>query len=442
MRAVVEYFRVPMIRGALVSVLLMGMGTILTYAVQIYVSRSLGIQEYGTYAYVLAILNVAALVASFDLGSAALKFAGFYNANRHWHLLNGFVLTSRVLVLSVSTIAAVAGAVIVRLLRPQFDPSLYQALLAGCLLLIPLSLLLLEINLSQAMRRIYEVRIPHMFVRPFTFALVLFIATQMLDAPATAATAILANVSGSVVAVAVSIYLLSRVWPRASRQALPATRAREWLQFSAVMLGSNLLYILLSDQLGIIVVGTLLGPQEAGLLSASSQIATLITFGVLTVNHFASAMISEHQNRRGEAQLRTLVVRLMVLNLALSVPLLVMLLLFGDFILSAFGPEFVLAYPVLVVLAVGHSVNAGWGALWGTLLTMLGFQKESAIIVAIAAGLNVVLTIALVPQLGMIGAAVATAFAIFVRGVLVAVVVRRQLGFWPWTVGRSMVASA
>ena len=66
---------------------------------------------------------------------------------------------------------------------------------------------------------------------------------------------------------------------------------------------------------------------------ARSLIASLITFGVLTVNHFASAHISEYQDRRGDAGRRTLVWRLMLLNLAISMPLMGSLFLGGHLLL-------------------------------------------------------------------------------------------------------------
>ena len=437
LRALVEYVCQPIVVGALVSVSLVGIGTLLAYSVQIFISRTLGLQEYGTYAYVLAIINVLALVASLDLGSAALRFVGFYNSARQWHLFNGFVRTSRVLVLSLSTAAAATGALVAILIRGRLELELLAALLAGCVFLVPASLMLLQINLHQAMRRIYEVRIPNMFVRPIALVLVLYISTRFFGADSTASTAILANAAGMTIALVLSAYLWNRIQPAPAREASPVTRPREWLQFSGVMLGTNLLYMLLSDQLGVIIVGTLLGTTEAALLAVSSLIASLITFGVLTVNHFASAHISEYQDRRGDAGLRTLVRRLMLLNLALSMPLMGSLLLGGHLLLFTFGPEFVVAYPVLVVLSIGYSVNASWAALWGTLLTMTGFQKEAAVLVAIAAALNVTLTIVLVPRIGIIGAAAATTTALMVRGVLLAVVVHHRLGFWPWTVGCS-----
>src|SRR5215213_4577001 len=79
----------PVARGAIVSIILTAVGTALSYGVQIFISRTLGVREYGKYAYVLGIMNVAALIAALDLGGAALRYVGFYSASGQWSLLRG-----------------------------------------------------------------------------------------------------------------------------------------------------------------------------------------------------------------------------------------------------------------------------------------------------------------------------------------------------------------
>jgi O-antigen/teichoic acid export membrane protein len=69
---------------------------------------------------------------------------------------------------------------------------------------------------------------------------------------------------------------------------------------------------------------------------------------------------------------------------------------------------------------------------------MMGYQKESFIVVTIVASLNVALTIVLTPRFGIIGAAAATCTAVVVRGAIVAWIVHRRLGFWP--LGRGAVS--
>jgi len=421
----------PVARGAIVSVILTGVGTALSYGVQIFISRTLGVHEYGKYAYVLGIMNVAALIAALDLGGAALRYVGFYSASGQWSLLRGFRRVSRAISVALSLLVAVGGAALIALLRDRLDPGLHGALLAACVLLVPATLLQLDLNLLQGLRRVYETRVPNLIVRPLLFAIALWLATSLFGAPVTAVTGVLANAVGTTVALALSVWLLYRIWPREAREAPSETRTGEWLRFSSASLAGSLLYLVLSQQSDIIVVGSVVGTTDAGLYSVASQITALVLFGVGTVNHFASPMMAEYQDRPRSAELRGLVRRITYINLAVSLPIVVVIVLGGRLLLSTFGRDFTGAYPVMLVLLLSQTVNAVWGSLWGTLLTMMGYQKESFIVVVIVASLNVALTIFLTPRFGIIGAATATCVAVVVRGAVVAWIVHRRLGFWP-----------
>ena len=438
-RNLLLYSHKSLAHGALVSTLLVAVGTVLSYPVQIFVARTLGVQEYGTYSYVLASLYVLSLIVSLDLGSTALRFVGIYNSAGKWPLLRGFVRTSRGLVLALSAAAAVGGAIIVIALQARLEPGFAAALLAACVLLVPMSLLSLEFHLLLALGRVYEVRIPSMFVRPLVFAAILFLATHTLGAEPSAATAILANAAGSATALALSLYLWIRIYPSPAREVRSATRPSEWLRFSGVSLGSNVMSTLLSQHAAVIIVGTAVSTNDAGLYSAASQILSIVVFGVITVSHFASPRMAEY---RLDGRLRVLVRGVMILSLVLSLPAIAALLLVGDVVLRTFGPEFVAAYPVIVVLSIGYAVNAVWGQLWGDLLTMTGFHRKGAALVVSMAALNIALMILLTPRFGIIGAAAAASLTLLMRGIIAAIIVHQCLGFWPWTVFRREADSA
>jgi O-antigen/teichoic acid export membrane protein len=420
-----------MARGAVLSVVITGVGTALAYPVQILISRSLGAHEYGTYAYALGLLNVAALIVTLDLGGAALRFGGYYHSISNWPLLRGFVRRSRRIVIGTSASAAIGGAALLLFAPINIEPTLAHALLAACALLVPHCLLQLDLNILQAFRRVHEPRIPNLFVRPIGFALFFLAGIHLFSLPRTAATALYSNALGTTVALALSMVLLTRLWPRDERHGTRDCRTAEWLRFSATSISSSFLTLILSQQSDVVVVGAIVGRTEAGLYSAASQLASLVVFGVTTINHFASPLMAAHQDRPSGSALRELVGRITLLNAIVSMPIVAALLVGGRLVLGTFGNDFIAAYPVLVTLVLAQAVSALWGGLWGTLLTMTGFQRDAAVIVVLVAGLNVALTLALTPHMGMIGAALATCIAILTRAVIIALVVRRRLGFWP-----------
>ncbi len=437
--ALAEWHR-PIARGAIMSVVLMVLGTGFGYVIQIFISRTLGPQEYGTYSYVLGLMNIARTVVTVSFDLAALRFASVYHTAGDWPRFRGFLRASRSTVALFSIAGTLFCASAVLMLRDRLPPALIEPLLAGCVLLAPTSLLTLEGALLRALRLVYESLIPNVFVRPFILAAILYVGAYWLGLAPTASLMLYANVGGVVIALLLSFGLMQRMVPQAARHIPLAWRAREWSVFCVVNLGQNLVYLLLSQQADVVVVGSMLGTKEAGFYAAASQISTLILLGVSTVNQFAAPILAEFHNRRADNGLKRVLARVMLLNAGLSLPLIVAVIVFGLFLLNMFGSAFATAYPVIVILAAGCIVNALWGALWGDILTMTGLQNESVVIVIVVTTLNLVLTLLLTPRLGMVGAAYATTLAVLVRSVLVAVVVHRKFGFWPWTVLRHAMA--
>jgi O-antigen/teichoic acid export membrane protein len=68
------------------------------------------------------------------------------------------------------------------------------------------------------------------------------------------------------------------------------------------------------------------------------------------------------------------------------------------------------------------------GSIGGYLLTMTGHQRDASIVIASTAVFNLLLTLVLTPMFGIIGTATATAIAVLLRGILLAVIVRRKVG--------------
>ncbi|WP_425277600.1 lipopolysaccharide biosynthesis protein [Hyphomicrobium nitrativorans] len=96
-------------------------------------------------------------------------------------------------------------------------------------------------------------------------------------------------------------------------------------------------------------------------------------------------------------------------------------------VLASFGEGFTDAYPLMFILAAGILTKASMGPS-ELILNMLGHQRASALSMATAAILSVVLNLMLIPIWGVTGAAVATATAIVSMSVINWVAMRRLEG--------------
>ena len=84
------------------------------------------------------------------------------------------------------------------------------------------------------------------------------------------------------------------------------------------------------------------------------------------------------------------------------------IMIFAKPLMGIFGPDFREGWPVLAIATVGQLVSCGVGSV-GLLLLMSDQQKRMVRAQAITVFLTVALNLILIPRIGLIGAAIATA---------------------------------
>jgi O-antigen/teichoic acid export membrane protein len=94
--------------------------------------------------------------------------------------------------------------------------------------------------------------------------------------------------------------------------------------------------------------------------------------------------------------------------------------------MGLFGPDFRVGSSALVILAAGQFVNAAVGSV-GYLLVMTEYHKIVLNITVLSAFLNIALNGILIPRLGILGAALATATSIITFNILSMLAVRKKL---------------
>ena len=101
-----------------------------------------------------------------------------------------------------------------------------------------------------------------------------------------------------------------------------------------------------------------------------------------------------------------------------SLPMALIMVLAGKYVLIyVFGNEFALARYALAVLSGAQLINACMGSV-GLILNMTGNEKDTAIVLASTAGLNICLNALLIPLYGILGAAIATAISIILWNII------------------------
>jgi len=416
-----------MLKGAAWSIGGNASGLAASFVTQVILARALEATRYGVYSYLLAWVNVAVLVGKLEFDNVAVRFVGAYDGQRRDGLLHGFLQYGWRVVGGTATAVAVAVGLGAWLLRPHLHAGAEGGLWPAAVL-VPLSaLLLFSSSALQGLRRVPQSQLPPLVLRPLVFGVGILLASGIgLGLGVGAAVAL--NAAATAVSLGLSLYLLRRAVPTSAVAADPAFDTAQWMRAVRGFIVISAAQLILSPQADILVVGTLLGPHDAGLYSVASQVASLISAGATAVIFVVLPVISGLHAQGRRPELQHLVVRTVQACAAVSVPVFLLLFTAGHVPLHAYGAAFVGAYPILVVLSGVTLVGSTFGALSGYLLTMTGHEWEASRVIVGTALLNLALTFVLTPRLGAVGAALATAAAALTRTELLRQRVRRYLG--------------
>ncbi|MCG8315913.1 MAG: flippase [Pseudomonadales bacterium] len=161
----------------------------------------------------------------------------------------------------------------------------------------------------------------------------------------------------------------------------------------------------ISGQFGLLMLGVFGDEADVGVYSAAVKLATLTGFMLRAINSVIAPKIAELYHKNELDELFLVVKKTSKIIFISTVPVLLVLLLFGQLLLSwLFGDEFSAAYPALMLLVCGQFVNSVTGCT-GMFMNMTGSQVQYRNIIVVGAIIFMLLNAFLIPKYGFIGAA-------------------------------------
>jgi O-antigen/teichoic acid export membrane protein len=235
------------------------------------------------------------------------------------------------------------------------------------------------------------------------------------------------NVAAAALAFGFGAWMLWRATPSPVRAARPQYEGRAWWlsAWPLAFLGGM---SLINNQASTIILGFFVPDAAIGIYRVAAQMSVLASFGLETVNMVMEPRFAALYAKGDMVRLQRLVTASARVILAMNVGITLGCILLGRlFLRLAFGPAYLGAYIPLLILLAGQAVNSAAGSV-GMLLNMTRHERDTARGLAVSAILNVVLNLLLVPLLGVIGAAMATAVSLITWNVLLWWAVRQRLG--------------
>lgn len=389
-------------------------GAGLAFISHVLFARWLSVASYGNYVYALSWFNILFIIIQAGLNLSMVRLIAEYRAHGNSAAMVGLISFSNAVVLILGGAVAVAGCSAVFLFRDDIGQELEWTLVVMLGLTTVMALLQQRIAVLQGLERVVESTLLFEILRPVLLLVAVWVIGHAGNLNSTIVMTTNLLVTAAVL-ICIIPYARSHIRCVAVTIEQTAPHWRDWLKVSLPYVAVAGITIILT-QMDVLMIGAILGPEQAALYNPAAKVALLAIFPVVAIRArlapMAVTLFAEHRIDALQNRITTATVA----STAACLCLLIVIIFWREPILSLFGDAYTAGGPVIIVLATGYLVYSLAGAV--EMFFLVGpFERLNALVVLASLGLNFTLNLALIPTHGMIGAAWATVGAVVLRAV-------------------------
>ncbi len=187
------------------------------------------------------------------------------------------------------------------------------------------------------------------------------------------------------------------------------------------------LFVLLINWVDTIMVGIFLTEKSVGIYNIALKLSTILIIVLGTVSEITAPKISESYSNKSSVELQEIVSFSTNLIFYVTIPLFLILIIFPGEILGVFGDEFKTGKYVLIILCLGHLINALSGTV-SYFMQMTDSQIAFQIIMFTTLILCIILNYLLIPIYDIEGAAFATGLGLIYWNLVSVIFIRYKYG--------------
>ena len=404
------------VKGTTIVLIGTAVGMLLGFASRVIVVRYITLSEYGVFSLAVALMVIFSTVATLGLAQGATRYIAYFRGKNELSKIKGVVFSSLGFTLIASVLLSIVLFFTSDILSTKaFDDPELSTPLKIFSAAIPFSVLTgMLITIFRGFDRVdvkvYFQDILHGVLFPLLLGAVILLGLAFLGV-------LYASLAATVITcLAFAIYTIKRrpLPVRGGESASPMRK--ELLLFSLPLLGTAMLSMIIvwTDT---IMLGYFKTASDVGLYNGALPLARLIPIPLASMNFIYVPVVSQLYSRGLMNEMKRSYQVLTKWIFSFSWPLALILLLFPITTLSfLFGYQYAEAALALRILVVGLLIHTFLGANGMTLMVM-GQTRLLMWVSLIAALLNIILNISLIPLWGITGAAVASLASYFAANV-------------------------
>jgi O-antigen/teichoic acid export membrane protein len=418
-----------LLSGSSIALTLRVIGLIFGYGFTLLITRNFGADSLGIFALTTTILTIVSIVGKAGFDIALVRFISQFFAQQRSDLVKEVYYKALKIVIPLCISISLLLFIVAPFLSIKVFRREYLTEHIKIISIAVLPFVLININ-SQAFRGIKKVTIFSFFqyISNFLFStsfLLLLIPafSDKEDLP------ILAYVFAIVVGALLSQIFWNKKTDLGHAQTGDTLRTKSLLEVSIPMMLSDSMFFIM-NWTTTIMLGIFRSDAEVGVFNAAVKISAFTGISLLTINYIAAPKFAELYGKGDSGGLRRIIHQSTKLIFWTSAPILILIFLFPKYILGLFGPEFESGWIALVILTLGQFVHSVSGSV-GFILQMTGREKAFQYIISVASILSVLLSVAIIPSYGVIGAAIANTVSIGLWNILSVLYIKKAFGFLP-----------
>lgn len=417
-----------LISGIVTVGLLKVMAVVTGFAVNVVLSRLLPLDQLGAYFLLTSIVQMGAIAAIFGLNqSAAPLIAGTLATDRPGRIRRIMRVIGWTILFGLSLICLIVALMFDRFIDIFGMPEMGIGVLAVVLIwLLARTLVIGGAHVLRAFGRMGQFGLMESLLFNLLFLLAVTFLFVSGAQPELQTILRWAAVSG-VVCLPIIAVLISRAFVD-----LPSVDRGTDPELSHVLRIGFPLWIIVLANTGLVeahlwIAGAIGGDEAAGLFGAAKRTVSLLAFPVLALNLALGPRVSHLWHAERLDDLRGLLGVAATAIAAVALVILAGMLLIGPAILSVlFGSQFVAAWPALLALLVGQTINGLTGL--PMLLLSVSSEQRAAMVISIFAGLaGVFVSLWLGNMDPVLGVAVGSCVAVTLQNLFAVLVCRMRL---------------
>mgnify|MGYP001166884448 CR=1 FL=1 len=380
-----------LLKGSAIVFLFRSLGLFSGYALSYIIILYYGEEVLGVYSLSFTLLSLVVVLSRMGLDEALVKvISDLFYVNKQGEAKDAY-LKSTILILLVSSFFFVLFNQSAHSIAVWFgNPMLNKAFKIVSYAIVPYALIKLNADTLRGMKKMKAFSYLQVGTLFLVMSVFLLLGIQFIEyseyLPMYA-----------LFAATFTVYLVSALLIKKHFKVkrVETKRVKMLMKISLPMMLTSSMFLVLSwtDN---IFLGRFLSEDQVGIYFIAFKLGLIISLSLFAVNSIAAPKFSELSSDVNKLELQKLAMQSAKLNLWSSFPIFILLVVSTEWLLSLYGPSFLVAKTCVYILAIGQLYNALSGSVL-SLLNMTGHERLVSRIVLSAAILNVVLNYFLIP---------------------------------------------